>query len=71
MKKKILFISASLGLGGSEKCMTEMIKRINFDIYDVTILTLMGVDVQVAVDNRVKIINGYTMFDELNYSLKH
>lgn len=70
MKKKILFISASLGLGGSEKCMTEMINRINFDIYDVTILTLMGVDIQVAVDNRVKIINGYTMFDELNYSLK-
>ena len=34
--KTILFITNSLGLGGSEKAMTEMINRMDMEKYDIT-----------------------------------
>lgn len=70
MKKNILFISASLGLGGSEKCMTEMIKRIDLEKYNVTVLALIKVKTEIKFDKRIKVINGYPFFEQLNLPMK-
>lgn len=56
---KILFITASLGLGGSEKCMAEMIRHIDLAQYEITILALVPVENKHIFDSRIQIINGY------------
>lgn len=70
MKIRLLFISSSLGLGGSEKCMCEMINRIDLSKYDVTVLALIPTKNEVEFNEGIKVINGYPFFEELNYSLK-
>lgn len=69
IKKKILIVTASLGLGGSEKALTEMVNLFDFEKYDVEILSLMkNLDISM-INNKVHIINGYLKFD-VNESLK-
>lgn len=57
--KKILFITNSLGLGGSEKAMAEMINRMDRSKYDITILSLNDTDSYVSIDPGIEIINGW------------
>lgn len=64
-KKKILFVSASLGLGGSERCMAEMIRRIDLDRYDITVLALNRVENMQKFDPRIRIIEGIPEFEYL------
>ena len=63
---QLLFVTASLGLGGSEKCMVEMIHRIDLNRFDVTVLALMHVKTTYAFDPRVRVINGIPAFERLN-----
>ena len=63
---KILFVSASLGMGGSEKCMAEMIRHIDLDKYEVTVLALMSVENMHAFDKRIRIINGIGEYEQLH-----
>ena len=68
-KKKILIVTASLGLGGSEKALTEMVNLFDFDKYDVDVLSLLkNIDVSM-IHKRANVINGYIKFD-VNESLK-
>ena len=61
----ILFVTASLGLGGSEKCMAEMIRRIDLTKYNVTILSLSGCDYVHFFDDRIRIINGLSSISKM------
>ena len=63
---KLLFVTASLGLGGSEKCMAEMIRRIDLDRFDITVLALMPVENTLRFDPRIRVINGIPAFERLN-----
>ncbi len=63
--KSILFVTASLGLGGSERCMVEMIKRIDRTQYEITVLALIAVDNMVHLPSDVYVINGYSEVEEL------
>ena len=68
--KKILFITNSLGLGGSEKAMAEMINRMDLDKYDITVLSLNSSDKYVSFDSRIKIINGWSSLQRFTIPLK-
>ncbi len=57
--KKVLFITNSLGLGGSEKAMAEMINRMNLEKYDITVLALNKTKSYVSFNDGIKIINGW------------
>ena len=50
MKKKILFISEALWIGGIETALVNLLNRINYDKYDVTCLVIRG-DLEIA--NRI------------------
>lgn len=63
--KKVLFISNSLGLGGSEKAMSEMINRMNLEKYDITVLSLNKTKSYVSFDSRIKIINGWKSIERI------
>ena len=67
---KVLFVTASLGLGGSEKCMAEMIRHIDLERYDVTVLALTQVENQHHFDKRIRIINGYPVFERLQMPMR-
>lgn len=67
---KLLFVTASLGLGGSEKCMAEMIRRIDLERYEVTVLALMQVENKHNFDKRIRIINGYPAFEKLQLPMR-
>ena len=64
--KKILFVSSSLGLGGSERCMAEMIRGMDLNKYNITLLALMGTENEHNFDERIRIINGYHSFERMN-----
>ncbi len=66
--KTILFISNSLGLGGSEKAMTEMINRMDMEKYDITILSLNECYNYFTFDPRIKIINGWESLERFTIS---
>lgn len=68
--KKILFLSNSLGLGGSERAMSEMIKRMDLSQYDITVLSLNKSDCYVSFDPRIKIICGVEIFEKLTSPLR-
>lgn len=68
--KKILFISNSLGLGGSEKAMVEMIKHMNLEKYEITVLSLNKADSYFLFDDRIKIINGWDSMERCMIPLK-
>lgn len=63
MKTKLLFVCVSLGLGGSERCMTEMLRHIDLNRYEVTLLALIPVDNQNQIPDGIRIINGYDGFE--------
>ena len=42
MKKKILFLIESLGGGGAEKVLTTMMRHIDKECYDVSVLAICG-----------------------------
>lgn len=65
-KKKILFVSASLGLGGSERCMAEMIRHIDLERYDITVLALMPVENMQKFDPQIRVIEGISEFERFN-----
>ena len=63
IKKKVLVVTASLGLGGSEKALTEMVNVFDFSKYDVEILSLFkNSDISMICSN-INVINGYLDFD--------
>ncbi|MBQ4120199.1 MAG: glycosyltransferase [Clostridia bacterium] len=66
----ILFVTASLGLGGSEKCMAEMIRRIDLTKYNVTILSLIKGSYIYRFDERIRVINGVYPIAEMTAPTK-
>ena len=62
MKRKLLFVCVSLGLGGSERCMTEMLRNIDLTRFEVTLLALIPVENQNQIPEGIRVINGYTGF---------
>lgn len=68
--KKILFITNSLGLGGSEKAMAEMVNRMDLEKYDITILSLNGSDSYFTFDPKIKIINGWRSLERFSIPSK-
>lgn len=66
----ILFVTASLGLGGSEKCMSEMIRRIDLTKYNVTILSLIEGNYIHQFDKKINVINGVSSLTEMTASTK-
>jgi glycosyltransferase involved in cell wall biosynthesis len=58
MRTKVLVVSASLGLGGSEKCMAEMLKNMDTERFDITVLALNGVEAEVDLGMIDKVVNG-------------
>ena len=68
--KKILFITNSLGLGGSEKAMAEMVNRMDLEKYDITILALISSDNYVSFDSRIKIVNGWSSLERFTIPAK-
>lgn len=68
--KKILFVTNSLGLGGSEKAMTEMINRMDLEKYDITILALIKTETILSFDSRINIINGLDVYDKIMMPFK-
>lgn len=62
---RLLFVTASLGLGGSERCMAEMIRRIDLEKYTVTVLSLLQCENMHSFDNRINIINGLSSINEM------
>lgn len=63
---KLLFVIASLGLGGAERCMAEMIRRIDLKHYDITVLAMMPVESMLQFDPGIRVINGISEFESLN-----
>lgn len=68
--KKVLFITNSLGLGGSEKAMAEMVNRMDLQKYDITVLSLNSSDNYVTFDPKIKIINGWTSLERFGMPCK-
>ena len=68
--KKILFVTNSLGLGGSEKAMTEMINRMDIEKYDITILALIKTETVLSFDSRINIINGIDIYEKIMMPFK-
>lgn len=68
--KKVLFITNSLGLGGSEKAMAEMVNRMDLEKYDITILSLNSSDNFVSFNSKIKIINGWKSLDRFGVPTK-
>lgn len=62
--KKILFVTLSLGygIGGSEKALIELIKRIDTKKYSITVLSLLEAPEKPFSYDGVKIIYGYKDF---------
>lgn len=68
--KKVLFISNSFGLGGSEKALAEMINNMDLSKFDITLLALNNVKSQLVFKDGVNTINGYDGFEELTEPLR-
>lgn len=64
--KKVLFITNSLGLGGSEKAMTEMINRMDLEKYEITILSLNSSRNYFTFDSKIKIVNGWKSLERFS-----
>ncbi len=52
----------SFGLGGSERCMTEMLKNMDLERYDITLRSLIPVENVNEIPQGIKVINGYEGF---------
>ena len=70
MRKKILFVCVSLGLGGSERCMTEMLRNLDRKRYDITVQSLIPVENKNAIPEHIRVINGYEVFEECNAPMR-
>lgn len=69
-RKKLLFVCVSLGLGGSERCMAEMLKNLDAQCYDITLQSLIPVENVNAFPEEIKVINGYEGFAECNAPMR-
>ena len=70
MKKKILFVCVSLGLGGSERCMTEMLRNLDQERYDITVRSLIPVENMNIIPDGIRVINGYEGFAECDLPMR-
>lgn len=70
MKKKLLIVCVSLGLGGSERCMTEMLRNMDLSRYDITLQSLIPVENKNAIPEGIRVINGYPGFDTQEISMR-
>lgn len=70
MKKKLLFVCVSLGLGGSERCMTEMLRNLDQSRYEITLLALIPVENKNEIPEGIRVINGYPGFEDMEVSVR-
>ncbi len=70
MKKKLLFVCVSLGLGGSERCMMEMLRNIDQCHYEITLIALLPVENQNQIPEGIHVINGYAGFKQYNAPMR-
>ena len=70
MKKKLLFVCVSFGLGGSERCMTEMLRSIDPERYEITLQSLIPVENRNVFPDWVRAINGYPGFEEYDAPMR-
>ena len=58
MKKKILFVLATLNRGGAEKSLISLLKMLDYDKYDVDLLLFdRGYDLEKEIPNNVNVIS--------------
>lgn len=69
-KRRLLFVCVSLGLGGSERCMTEMLRNLDRKRYDITVQSLIPVENKNAIPEHIRVINGYKGFEECNAPMR-
>ena len=63
MKKKIIFVTEALWLGGLEISLINILENIDYDLYDVTVLTLRNYqDLAARVPKECKLLIGKIIF---------
>lgn len=64
--KRLLFVIGSLSMGGAEKCMAEMLRHVDLQRYEVTVLALGYEKNMHRFDPKIRVINGYPSFDRIS-----
>lgn len=67
--KRLLFVIGSLSMGGAEKCMAEMLRHVDLQRYEVTVLALDYENNMHRMDSKIRVINGYPSFAWANMPL--